>query len=194
MKPGELISKLNAVLNQNPKRGYYLKWGAVFGGILAAFIAVIYPLTFNYSKAKLEAQNYRASIKRVESMDVTAANFNRRVSEIKRNVELESSRYVKQADISSVISHVSDVARVHQVTLRKVNSLPAAAVAAFPDTTRLPLSMEVTGGYQQVAEFLGSLGASIPWFFTWDRIKIRSPRLDGTVEGFVEIGFYSRKS
>lgn len=194
MKPAELLSKLNAILNQSPERSYHLKWGAVFGGILAVFVAVLYPVAFNYSKANLEAQDYRASIKRMESLDVTASNYARRLDEIKRNADLESSRYVKQADIPSVISHVSDVARVHQVTLRKINSLPAAAAAAFPDTTRLPLSMEVTGGYQQVAEFLGSLGTSIPWFFTWDRIKIRSPRLDGAVEGFVELGFYSRQS
>jgi hypothetical protein len=192
-KGGPAFGALKGFFEENPEKKFYLVWGTVFVAILAVSAGVFAQLRSAVLSARGEMSTFRASVQRMEALNVTPANYLERLEEIRRSVEMESNRFVKPLDMPTVIARISESAQRNEITLRKIGSGNAAPLPELKAYTRMALTMEISGNFFRVGDFLTALKKEIPWFFSWEQVRLRAVSAgDGSVSGTVEMAFYSK--
>lgn len=191
----EIKTKLKGYFGQHPRTQFNLIWVSVYSVIVVFFSVFFIPLCVQYEKIRSEVTRFQFSIQKMDSMSVTADNYQSKISELRQMVDLSMSQLVQDNDIPTVISVVSETAKYHKVELKKISSLKARDIKDFKAYKLIPLRMELSGEFRRVGDFFGALKNNIPWFFTWEGVKIRAVAgKNGFVGASALIGFYMRTS
>ena len=189
----KLLKKAGRYFSENPEKRFYAVWGAVFAGIVLLTVLPLIKSQAMIARADMETAALRTTVQKMQALQITPQNRDRRLAEIRRTVEMESQRFLKPADMPAVIAAISQIARRHGVALKKVNSLPGTVVPDFPGYVRLPLLLEAEADYFKLGDFVKELKTALPWFFMVEKFRMQAvPALNGRVQSVLEMSFFSK--
>ena len=176
----------------DPMRQFALKWAGIFGLIVIVALGGFVALLSAASSVKDRIVQAQAKVQALNQLNVTSANMQTMLGEIRTNAEIEASQFVNGDDIPVTLQTLSQAATANQVILKKINSLTPEDIKDF-SMKRIPIRLEIEGEYANIGTFLAGAKLTAKRFFTIEEARFTSDQAhSGRITADVRLVFYSR--
>ncbi len=190
MNFAELRKRIQTIFGESDVYQYPLVWTAVFAGIAILGLAVFLPLSAQLRNLEGKIKDLKVALEGMGHIELRGEERLRLMDRIEEDFREEARQFVSAAEISLVIKEISKQAQEREVAIKTVSYKAAEGEADGPN--RLVITVEATGPYPQVADWIGGMKEHLVPFFTWEGVELGAlDKKTGSVQARLEMAFYS---